>query len=96
MTYVLDGIQTAMVETPQSAGGFALWPKIECPCGWVAPGADVNNQPDLAALRFHYQNCPQARPKKPGVYEFRFTPEEIVPYTDADGYVRLPLNRESP
>lgn len=59
--YVLDGIETAMQATPRSDAGYILAPKIECPCGWVAPDVDVDLYCDPAALRFHYTHCPKAK-----------------------------------
>ena len=47
--YVLDGIKTAYEEQTSKRGSRT----IRCPCGF--------NHTDKPALRFHYQNCIQAR-----------------------------------
>ena len=66
MSYVLDGIPTAMTVLDDAvqckpilnrATGVVTYSEsavIECPCGWRA-GAELN------ALRFHYTHCPQAK-----------------------------------
>jgi len=56
--YVLDGIETAMVE------GTPCWhkDKVLCPCGfWVSLNDVQGWYPPLAALRFHYTHCPKAK-----------------------------------
>ena len=55
MSYVLDGIETAMEE--QDWGTFRA---INCPCGWSYQ-RKVDNA-GRAALRFHYTHCPKAKP----------------------------------
>lgn len=65
MTYILDGIKTAMdwrftVNTDYMKFG-ASFPEhvVTCPCGeWVHTGGHADFLP---ALRFHYTHCPQAR-----------------------------------
>ncbi len=50
MSYILDGIHTAM--------GFEPWNEIHCSCGWWINRGDKNS---IVTLRFHYICCPQAR-----------------------------------
>ena len=57
MTYVLDGIKTAMVEEPCD-DGFIPGKWIDCPCGFRVIRTDHLDRP---ALRFHHDNCVQAR-----------------------------------
>lgn len=64
MSYVLDGIETAMTKTVD--GQFVL---IVCPCGWeggwenssIARGVPGYHNGREAALRFHYTHCPKAK-----------------------------------
>lgn len=62
MSYVLDGIKTAMMEleTPLL--------RVDCPCGFSKVGTyDLEGKERWrAALRFHYTHCPQARLPAPG------------------------------
>ena len=64
--YVLDGIETAMVEVYyEGCDGSRLGPQIECPCGWIRTSYlrnDFQYAEWFAALRFHYTNCEQAKP----------------------------------
>ena len=60
MSYVLDGIKTAMVKGVDRA--------ITCSCGWrCSAPAFVETYGELAVLvtderlRFHYTHCPQAK-----------------------------------
>lgn len=63
MSYVLNGIKTAMVEA-KSGDRYNYRHSVTCPCGWVTTSSgggiawqDVN----VSALRFHYTHCPQAK-----------------------------------
>ena len=62
MTYVLDGIKTAMVKTVHGDKGVL---DIDCPCGWGTVWPQLRSwdevEADSAALRFHYTHCPEAR-----------------------------------
>ena len=71
MSYVLDGIKTAMVARDGADGELGYVPaRWECPCGWgsaysIFGSAPESNHQILAALRFHYTHCPQARTPEP-------------------------------
>ena len=74
MSYVLDGIETAMEETREQAHeGSKEWLYgVKCPCSWsYYVGASSHGEgrpylPDIErskpALRFHYTHCPKAKP----------------------------------
>lgn len=67
MSYVLDGIPTAMVkyhEGGHDLAGHREW--VECPCGFRSPMSSFSDrEPDPAALRFHYTHCPKAKKETP-------------------------------
>jgi hypothetical protein len=60
MSYVLDGIRTAMVWAED-----VVPPTLRCPCGWagaaLAQWSGRYSNQDPLALRFHYEHCRQAR-----------------------------------
>ena len=65
-TYILDGIQTAFIwwRHGSEPGCDSTHTTVDCECGWGMTwrhaGHDAQSL-DLAALRFHYQNCRLAR-----------------------------------
>ena len=65
MSFVLDGIPTAMVESDYNGfDGSKLGDQVECPCGWVkvtSPRDMAEDESVAAALRFHYTHCSRAR-----------------------------------
>lgn len=75
MSYVLDGIETAMVEGDMVTMGAIMGTTYACPCGhstadWRSTTADLEEvraveESLLAELRFHYAHCEQARPNWP-------------------------------
>ena len=63
MSYVLDGIETAM-EIVETMGCDPREVVSTCPCGWSTMRIVKNPSEALevyASARFHYTHCPQAR-----------------------------------
>ena len=65
MTYVLDGIKTAMVKVFDDDGITVTCPCGEDICEWDPMDGSMEERAYMfnawAALRFHYTHCPQAR-----------------------------------
>ena len=65
MSYVLDGIPTAMVEEHETVGGHSNGSTVRCPCGWqrwdVSSFTEDYRSTARSVLRFHYTHCEMAR-----------------------------------
>lgn len=55
--YEIDGIKTAMEDDYRDE--LTTSRSVYCKCGWSVPHSPHSEA--RAALRFHYQFCPQAR-----------------------------------
>ena len=63
MSYVLDGIVTAMEHEAPAEG--VIGEIVQCPCGRSVAATFRGERLDRAALRFHYTWCPKARTPTP-------------------------------
>ncbi len=64
MSYRLDGIQTAYESEAVINSEFITGERLTCPCGWTCEVSHMTHDAHLLAspaLRFHHDNCPQAR-----------------------------------
>lgn len=64
MSYVLDGIKTAWASKPDVVGNIQYGDIVLCPCGWTCDVSHMTHDAhhvSSPALRFHYQNCEQAK-----------------------------------
>ncbi len=65
MSYVLDGIKTAidqdsrLIHNVVTKAVMGTMVTYECPCGWKL--TSVGGDDERVALRFHYAHCPQAK-----------------------------------
>lgn len=112
MRLTLHGIPTAMeIEDYTGLDGIRLGRTTSCPCGWALTSYDSRgtDQEGLAALRFHYEHCPQAKVVDPQPTINVWLPNTVNPDdpplqrmirfhepTRVEGWVRATLTYEVP